>query len=444
MSFPLILKKLKAQDPSRTVQGGNREPTPGRYGLPYTLVTDPRLTIDEWKQPKLSLPAPELSGSRSPSTSPAMDYSVTVLERGRAMAESSWAAAGMLAANDPGTSSQNSRTFARLSLALYPDYLAQIEQLSGMKVPLLNQSHNPAHLRPTTLPTASNELPQQLAFSPQPKSGPSNPDCKSTRKTILLLDESSLDPRDLCAALPAAAIAAGVKLIEDSPVISIDAETTRVVVQTAATAFTAAHFVNCAGAWAESPAFGRLPPSHPRISPAKGQMTTVRLRGRETLTHVLRTPEIYLVPRGEGSDGRIAIGATVEHAGFDKTVEPHAIAGLLKAAAELFPPIAEAEILESWAGLRPASSDDLPLIGASPQSAIQPNTPPNTWVATGHFRNGILLAPATARALSQLIRGETPSIDLAPFAPGRYPPAIARPLDRLVPPASDNRSTAAL
>ena len=162
-------------------------------------------------------------------------------------------------------------------------------------------------------------------------------------------------------------------------------------------------------------------------------MTTVRLRGRESLAHVLRTPEIYLVPRG---DGRITIGATVEHAGFDKTVEPHAIAGLLKAAAELWPPIADAEILESWAGLRPASADELPLIG--------PTSQPNCWIASGHFRNGILLAPATARALSQLIRGENPAIDLTPFAPNRVLPAIGRPLDRLVPPASDNRSTAAL
>jgi glycine oxidase len=177
-------------------------------------------------------------------------------------------------------------------------------------------------------------------------------------------------------------------------------------------------------------------------------MTTVRLRGPETLTHVLRTPEIYLVPRG---DGRIAIGATVEHAGFDKTVSPHAIASLLKAAAELFPPIAHAEILESWAGLRPGSSDELPLIGpttdlGAPSCGISAGweSHSHTWIATGHFRNGILLAPGNARALSQLIRGETPAIDLAPFAPDRVPPAIVRPLDRIVPPASDNRSTAGL
>ena len=351
---------------------------------------------------------------------------VTVLERGRAMAESSWAAAGMLAANDPENPPQLAE-LASLSRALYPDYLALIEQLSGRKVPLRTKATIQAlNDDPAIELTNARKLTHAEVKTIEPR-------LELQYQHFLLIQEASLDPRDLCAALPAAAIAAGVALIEDSPVISIDAESARIVVQTPTTAIAATHFINCAGAWAESPALGRLPPGHPRIAPAKGQMTTVRMRGNEVLTHVLRTPYIYLVPRG---DGLITIGATVEHAGFDKSVEPHAIANLLKAAAALWPPIADAEILESWAGLRPASSDDLPLIGATSQS--------NCWIATGHFRNGILLAPATARALSQLIRGETPTIDLAPFAPKRVLPAIGRPLDRLVPPASDNRSTAAL
>jgi glycine oxidase len=361
-------------------------------------------------------------------------YSVIVLERDRAMAESSWAAAGMLAANDPGNPSELA-AFARLSLAHYPNYLSRIEQLSGRKVPLRTKA--------TILPISdgraadcsadrSNDRPKARLLTPA-EAQALEPALQLHAENYLLLDEASLDPRDLCLALPSAALAAGIRIIEDTAVTSLDAEDMRVVVHSAAGAITATHFVNCAGAWAESPALGRLPLGHPRIVPAKGQMTTVRLRGRESLTQVLRTPEIYLVPRG---DGRIAIGATVENAGFDKSVEPHAIAGLLKAAAALWPPIADAEILESWAGLRPASADEFPLIG--------PTTQPNIWIASGHFRNGILLAPGTALALSQLMCGETPAIDLTPFAPNRLSPAIGRPLDRLVPPASDNRSTAAL
>ncbi len=351
---------------------------------------------------------------------------VTVFERSRAMAEASWAAAGMLATHDPQNPSPLDE-LASFSLALYPDYLALVEQLSGRKVPLRTKA--------TILPISDNDsagYPNARKLT-RAEVRTIEPGLQLQHENYLLLDEASLDPRDLCTALPAAAIAAGITLVEDSPVISVDAEIDHVVVRTSATAIAATQFVNCAGAWAESPALGRLPPSHPRIAPAKGQMTTVRMRGNTTLSHVLRTPEIYLVPRG---DGRIAIGATVERAGFDKTVEPHAIASLLKAAAQLFPPIAEAEILESWAGLRPASADNLPLIGPAAQ--------PNCWIASGHFRNGILLAPGTARALAQLICGETPAIDLAPFAPSRVLSAIGRPLDRLDPALSDNRSTAAL
>jgi glycine oxidase len=357
--------------------------------------------------------------------------SVTALDRGRAMAESSWAAAGMLAAHDPELVPQLAEP-ASLSLTLYPDYLALVERLSNKKVPLRTKS---------TLQSIASEfapicakariLAETDAQILEPALRIHNQNYPLRK--YLLLDESSLDPRDLCVALPTAAVAAGVNLVEDSPVLSVDAESARIVVQTATTAIACKHFVNCTGAWAESPALGRLPTGHPRVTPAKGQMTTVRMRGNASLNHVLRTPEIYLVPRG---DGRITIGATVERAGFDKTVEPHAIAALLKAAAELWPPIADAEILESWAGLRPGSADELPLIGRTTQR--------NTWIATGHFRNGILLAPGTARALSQLIRGEAAAIDLAPLAPNRNGPAITRPLDRLGPPASDNRSTAAL
>ncbi len=352
--------------------------------------------------------------------------SVIVLERGRAMAESSWAAAGMLAVSDPEGPPQLAE-LARASLVLYPNYLAQIERLSDRKVPLRTQATilGLNGDRAATLGKARKLTHSELQAI--------TPGLELQYQHFLLIEESSLDPRDLCVALPLAAIAAGVRLIEDSPVISMDPESARIVVQTPTAAIAGTHFVNCAGAWAESPALGHLPPNHPRIAPAKGQMTAVRMRGPETLTHVLRTPEIYLVPRG---DGRIIIGATVERAGFDKSVEPHAIAALLKAAAKLWPPIADAEILESWAGLRPGSSDELPLIGQT--------TPLNTWIATGHFRNGILLAPGTARVLSQLIRGESPAIELAPFAPNRITPAIDRPLDRIGPPPSDNRSTAAL
>ncbi len=111
-------------------------------------------------------------------------------------------------------------------------------------------------------------------------------------------------------------------------------------------------------------------------------MLAVAAASRNLLRHVIRAPEIYLLPR---SDGRILIGATVEEAGFDKRTDPDAIQRMHQAAIRLVPALSQARMLEAWAGLRPGSPDNLPILGESQT--------PGYFVATGHFRDGILLAP---------------------------------------------------
>jgi glycine oxidase len=149
------------------------------------------------------------------------------------------------------------------------------------------------------------------------------------------------------------------------------------------------------------------------VEPRKGQMVAVRVPPPVDLPYVLRSPEIYLVPRGEGL---IAIGATVERAGFNRRVDPLAVEHLRAQAAELWPPMASAPVVESWSGLRPGTLDELPLIGSAGV--------PHCWVATGHFRNGILLAPATALIVRQLLQGKPPEVSLAAFLPGRLMEAV--------------------
>jgi glycine oxidase len=165
----------------------------------------------------------------------------------------------------------------------------------------------------------------------------------------------------------------------------------------------AGSFVNCCGAWA-----GKVQPAASAAEPWKGQMHTVQLPAGLELPYVLRTPEVYLVPRGDGS---VVVGATVERVGFDRQVEPSASAWLGVLAADLWPPIGSAPVVTSWTGLRPGTRDGLPLIGGAGE--------PNCWMATGHFRNGILLAPATGLLVRQLLQGETPAVELAAFVPGR-------------------------
>ena len=130
---------------------------------------------------------------------------------------------------------------------------------------------------------------------------------------------------------------------------------------------------------------------------------------RELLRHVIRAPEIYLVPR---SDGRILAGATVEEAGFDKRTNAETILRMRQAAIDLVPALAQARMLEAWAGLRPGSPDDLPILGATQT--------PGYFVATGHFRDGILLTPITASVMAEMVTGEKPEYDVSPFSPARF------------------------
>jgi glycine oxidase len=138
-------------------------------------------------------------------------------------------------------------------------------------------------------------------------------------------------------------------------------------------------------------------------------MVCFAMPARELLKHVVRAPEIYLIPR---SDGRLLAGATLEDVGFDKRTVPETVQGLRRAALAMLPALETARVLEDWAGLRPGTPDNLPILGAT---AI-----PGYFVATGHFRDGILLAPATARVMGQVIGGSAPEWDLTAFALDRF------------------------
>ena len=145
------------------------------------------------------------------------------------------------------------------------------------------------------------------------------------------------------------------------------------------------------------------------MKPRKGQSLYVQPQRRGLLEHVVAAPGVYLVPR---SSGKILIGATVEDVGYDKIVQPATVQGLYQAAADLVPELASAQITETWAGLRPGTPDDLPLLGETET--------PGLLIASGHFRNGILLAPATARIMADLVTAKPAFIDISAFSPLRF------------------------
>jgi glycine oxidase len=324
-------------------------------------------------------------------------FQVRVLEKGRAMSEASWAAAGMLSPHDPAHPLELAK-LAALSIRLYPEYLSTVERLSGRSVRLRTQAAISTEEGEATGVAMSAEEAERRV-----------PGLTTEGRSFHWVEEVSLDPRDLCAALPLAVAATGVVLQEDTQVLSVRIQADSVHIATTRGTMTGGAFVNCSGAWAagiQHPDLQRPPAAG--VEPWKGQIFTVRLEPPLDLAYVLRSSEVYLVPRGGGN---IVVGATVERVGFDRRVDPLTVRRLQALAAELWPPIASAPVMESWTGLRPGTNDGLPVIGNAGA--------PRCWVATGHFRNGIMLAPATGLIVRQLLQGSPTAVGLEAFAPGR-------------------------
>jgi glycine oxidase len=324
--------------------------------------------------------------------------SVRVVERGEPGHEASFAAAGMLVQHGPELAAAL-KPLAESSAALYPEFVHELEDESGLRVDLraegsiafLEESDMPAD--EARKPLAAEDVARlEPAVAPPPL-------------PAWLLDEMTVDPRALTSAALKAALHRGVEVASGSPVTELECEQGRVVgVRTTHTSYHASAVVNCCGAWAGAIGALKFP-----TRPVKGQMLSVALPHQPGIRHVVRTHDVYLVPR---TDGRILVGATVEEAGFDKRVDADAIQALDHAAIALVPALSEARRLEAWAGLRPGTPDDLPILGST--------SLPGYFVATGHFRNGILLAPATAQVMAEVVRGETPSFDLSSFSAARF------------------------
>lgn len=320
---------------------------------------------------------------------------VLVVERSEPGREASSAAAGMLADGMLETPAQL-QPIATASARMYPEFVHELQDESGVDVDLRDQgtiffpSEKEAfeHAPQLSLPAPIHELEPELVAQDRP---------------ALFLNERSIDPRALVTAALKAAKHRGVDISSGTAVTELLISQGRVSgVKTNRTVYPSATVVNCAGAWA-----GQL--SAFPIRPVKGQMLCVIDNSRKLLRHVIRSPEVYLVPR---SDGRLVIGATLEEAGFDKRTNPDTIRRLQDAAIGMLPKLKNTSVHDAWAGLRPGTPDSLPILGSTGT--------PGLFVAAGHYRDGILLAPITAHLMTQLITRESPDYDVSAFAPSRF------------------------
>ena len=322
---------------------------------------------------------------------------ILILERGEPGREASHAAGGMLASCDPHTP-EVLRPFADASADLYPEFALELEDETGITVDL-RRDGTIAFFDDTEIPDRGQPLSIEEISSLEPNLSPPKPG--------YLLPEACVDPRKLLDALTKSIHHRGIDLSSGSAVVEVEMTGRKVTaVRTEKSRYPTPIAINCAGAWS-----ARIAPVPFRTRPVKGQMLAVVPPPHQhfPLRHVVRSEGCYLIPR---SDGRIVIGSTSEEAGYDKHVDPATIQTLHQRAANLLPDLGEGRILEAWSGLRPGTPDKLPMLGETSYGGY--------LAATGHFRDGILLAPITAHIIAKLVCGETPEFDLLPFAAERF------------------------
>jgi glycine oxidase len=341
--------------------------------------------------------------------------SVVVIEPGEPGAAASSAAAGMLA---PQSETQEGGPFLDLalaSLALFPALAQRLLEYTGTDVGF----RTPGMLRAVL--DEAEVGPVRHAVEWQRRRGLDGrwldrADARNLEPALgddvlgaaLFAQDAQVDNALLARALAQAAVAKGARFVLGHPVTRFRREGSRVTgVDAGPTRVDAGVTVLAAGAWSGALA-ATLGISVP-VRPAKGQMLQVGLLARG-LGRILASSSVYLVPR---PGGRVLVGATVEDAGFDTRVTLEAVAGLSRDAIRLCPALGDGTVERTWAGLRPRCPDDLPVLGPVPGLD-------GLVLASGHFRNGILLAPITARLIADLVLTGRVGAALAPFGVARF------------------------
>lgn len=341
--------------------------------------------------------------------------SVRLIERQEPGCEASRAAAGMLAPQSEVMHEPHGPFFelSRASLHLYPDFIAEIEEVTGLSIEYRREGAlflafdfaegevlAAAYEKQKAIGLAVEDLTADEVREREPALS------EAVQMALLLPEDHQVDNQKLMEALPLAAQRRGVEILTGQPVLGLMREKDRVVgVRTSHDVYTAACVINCAGAWAATVDPHRHPPLP--VKPIRGQIVVLRTRA-PLLEHVVHSAHCYIVPR---RDGRLLVGSTMEDVGYEKRVTADALLRLLSAARQVLPAIERSTFVEAWAGFRPDTPDHLPILGEAE---------PGLLIATGHFRNGILLAPITARLIAELVTSGQASRDLTPFHPHRF------------------------
>jgi glycine oxidase len=342
---------------------------------------------------------------------------VVVFDKQQPGREASWAAAGMLS---PAPDSPRDIPLVRLSvesLRLYPEFVSQVEEGAGISTGYLRNGALQIFQEPQGEPERDRMVAEQralglaaAAISLEAARERENSIGPMARAAAFLPDEATIEPRLLMSAVMTTAARRGVELRPGCEVTSLLLERERCEGVMASGKIAAEHVVLAAGCFSgeiggHRGVIRRCAPTRP----VRGQM--LALRSTDCPLHgVLRSEQGYLVPRTEGL---VVAGSTIENVGFNKQVTARGISQILAAATQLCPGLADAEIVESWSGLRPGTPDDLPILGPAEIERL--------LFATGHYRNGILLAPVTAKLVLNWITKGQAKFKTQAFSPLRFP-----------------------
>jgi glycine oxidase len=342
---------------------------------------------------------------------------VILIERGRPGAEASSAAGGILA---PQVDADEADEFFRLACAsrdMYQDFAAALQEETGVDVEL--DTTGTLYLGFTE--EDESELRRRYEWQEDAGLSVEWLDAGDARRlepcisakvrcAIRFPKDVQVENRKLVEALAIANERLGVRLVSDCEVRTIRIEREKVwAVETSLGLVSSSIVVLAAGAWTSSINSPDIALPRVNLEPVRGQMLCFKAQP-PIAHHVIYNSRGYLVPR---RDGRVLAGSTIEHVGFDKKVTSEGMSAIRSMALEIAPALEHLPLIDSWAGFRPRAEDDLPVIG--PCEGID-----GLFYATGHYRNGILLAPVTGELIAEaVISGITPSW-LATFSPNRF------------------------
>ncbi|HEY8477382.1 MAG TPA: glycine oxidase ThiO [Chloroflexota bacterium] len=341
-------------------------------------------------------------------------WAVTVLERGRAGHEASWASAGIVPA--PAMTAATPDPYEQLealSARLYPELVAELRDETGLDVEYTQDGWlvPASSAEEAAAVEASVRLDRARGLASEFVAGPAlraeEPALAAGVVAAKLSPGGHVENRRLVRALELAVRQQGVRVVSGAAVVEVLHEGGRVRgVRTLLGDVPASAVVLAAGSWSGQIRGTMLDLP---VVPQRGQILAVWRGALEFRRVILAPGDPYLVPR---RDGRVIVGATRELVGYDPSLTVEGVGWLLSSAERLVPGVRSASIAEMWTGFRPFSPDGRPVIGRGRLDGL--------YYATGHGANGITLAPGTARVVASMLRGEAPPVPVDAFSPLRF------------------------